>query len=259
MTQPPGFGAMLAWLLDHRGLDAEALADRAGSTADEIRGVVAGDTPGEGLLRRLAPALGFHALDLFVLAGPVVPEDLAPLDVTAERSVRDAVVDALHLPAAGRQELLRFIRSLPQQERSSAFAPRRLVDPADGPGARLVRMLQYRNLDWSGMAYILGLVTPTYLSTVTYGLIGTGRVELTPRLVTDFAALLGLDARELAGLTGVDLPAEPPPPAPEAVDAAALLWEARRLSATQARQVSGLARAMREDSRDGHRGDPSGP
>ncbi|MFD2284476.1 hypothetical protein ACFSUJ_35475 [Streptomyces lusitanus] len=51
----------------------------------------------------------------------------------------------------------------------------------------------------------------------------------------------------------------PPPPAPEAVDAAALLWEARRLSATQARQVSELARAMRDDSGDGRRGDPSGP
>lgn len=259
MTQPPGFGARLAWLLDHRGLDAEMLADRAGSTADEIRGVVAGETPGEGLLRRLAPALGFHALDLFVLAGPAVPEDLAPLDATAARCVRDAVLDALHLPAAGRQELLRLIRSLPQQERSAAFAPKRLADPADGPGAWLVRMLQYRNLDWSGMAYILASVTPTYLSTVTYGAIGAGRTELTPRLVTDFAALLGMDARELAGLTGVTLPEVPRPPAPEAVDAAALLWEARCLSATQAREVSELAGSMRDGSRDGHRSDPSGP
>ncbi|GGV03299.1 hypothetical protein GCM10010495_13340 [Kitasatospora herbaricolor] len=258
MTQPPGFGAMLAWLLDHRGLDAEALADRAGSTADEIRGVVAGEPPGEGLLRRLAPALGLRALDLFILAGPDVPEDLAPVDATAARGVRDAVLDALRLPAAGRQELLRFIRSLPQQERSSAFAPKRLTDPAGGPGARLVRMLQYRNLDWSGMAYILAFVTPTYLSTVTYGSIGAGHVELTPRLVTDFAALLGMDARDLAGLTGVELPEVPPAPAPEAVDAAALLWEARRLSAAQARQVSELARSMRGDSRDGHRSDPSG-
>ncbi|WP_073924569.1 hypothetical protein [Streptomyces sp. CB03911] len=259
MTQPPGFGAMLAWLLGHRGLDAEALADRAGAAADEIREVVAGETPGEGLLRRLAPALGFHALDLFILAGPAVPEDLAPLDATAARSVRDAVLDALRLPAAGRQELLRLIRSLPQQERSSAFAPKRLADPADGPGARLVRMLQYRNLDWSGMAYILALVTPTYLSTVTYGVIGAGRVELTPRLVTDFAALLGMDARELAALTGVALTEAPQPPAPEAVDAAELLWEARRLSAAQARQVSELARSMREESGAGHRGIPSGP
>ncbi|MER5934246.1 hypothetical protein [Streptomyces sp. NPDC002054] len=43
----------------------------------------------------------------------------------------------------------------------------------------------------------------------------------------------------------------PRPPVPEAVDDAALLWEARRLSATQARHVSELARSMRGDSRDG--------
>lgn len=44
----------------------------------------------------------------------------------------------------------------------------------------------------------------------------------------------------------------PPPPAPEAVDAAVLLWEARRLSAAQARHVSELARSMRGDSPDGY-------
>lgn len=77
--------------------------------------------------------------------------------------------------------------------------------------------------------------------------------------MTDFAALLGMDARELAGLTGVTLPEVPRPPAPEAVDAAALLWEARCLSATQAREVSELAGSMRDGSRDGHRSDPSGP
>ena len=78
------------------------------------------------------------------------------------------------------------------------------------------------------------------------------RHELTPRLVTDFAALLGMDARELAALTGVQLSKGPPPPAPEAVDAAVLLWEARRLSAAQAQRVSELARSLRGDSPKGY-------
>ncbi|MFD7591976.1 hypothetical protein ACFV6D_02965 [Kitasatospora sp. NPDC059812] len=73
-------------------------------------------------------------------------------------------------------------------------------------------------------------MTPTYLSAATCGVIGSGRKELTPRLVTDFAALLGIDACELATLTGVFLREAPPSPSPEAADAAVLLWEARRLS-----------------------------
>ncbi|WP_329129248.1 hypothetical protein OG552_02770 [Streptomyces sp. NBC_01476] len=119
-------------------------------------------------------------------------------------------------------------------------------------------MLQYRNLDWTGMAKALALVTPTYLSAATYGVIGSGREELTPRLVTDFAALLGMDARDLAALTGVDLPELPPPPPTEAADAAALLWEARRLSAAQAQHVADVARSLRTDSQDTHVTEPPG-
>jgi transcriptional regulator with XRE-family HTH domain len=252
MTEFPGFGAMLAWLLDHRELGVLELADRAGLTADEVRPVLAGERPGEGLLRRLATALGFHAVDLFILAGLAVPDDLAPLDATAERWAPYVVMDAVHLPAAGRRELLQLIRSLPQEERRSGFAPKGLAPLTDDPGNRVIRMLRYRNLGWTGIAKTLAVVTPTYLSTATYGAIGAGRKELTPRLVTDFAALLGIDTRELAALTGVFLREVPPPPAPEVVDAAALLCEARRLSAAQARQLSELARSMRGDSRNGY-------
>lgn len=215
---------MLASLLDHRELSAQELADCAESTADEVRAVLAGESPGEGLLRRLAPALGFHAVDLFILAGRAVPDDLAPLDATAVKWAATMVTDAVRLPEARRRELLQMIRSLPQEERRSSFAPKPLMPLADGPGACVIRMLQYRNLNWMGIARTLAFVTPTYLSAATYGVIGSGRKELTPRLVTDFAALLGIDACELAALTGVSLREVPPPPSPEAVDAAALLW-----------------------------------
>lgn len=252
MTKHPGFGAMLAWLLHHRELDVRELADHAGLAADEIRAVLAEEPPGEGLLRRLATALGFHAVDLFILAGLAVPDDLAPLDAAAERWAPYIVMDAMHLPSPERRELLQFTRSLPQEERRARFAPKRLTPHADGPGDRVVRMFRYRNLGGVGTAKTLAVVTPTYLSAATYGVIGAGRKELTPRLVTDFAALLGIDARELAALTGVFLRVVPPPPAPEAADAAALLWEARRLSAAQAQHVAELAHTMRGDSRDGY-------
>ncbi|MGW0633920.1 hypothetical protein [Streptomyces sp. NPDC002758] len=251
MMEHPGFGAMLAWLLDHRELGVQELADRAGVTAAEVSAVLAGERPGEGLLRRLAPALGFHAVDLFILAGLAVPDDMAPLDDTAANWVATTVTDAVRLPAAGRRELLKLIRSLPQEERRSSFAPKPLMPLAGGPGSWVIRMLQYRNLNWMGMAKTLAFVTPTYLSAATYGVIGSGRKELTPYLVTDFAVLLGIDARELAALTGVFMRGMPLSPSPEAVDAAALLWEARRLSAVQARHVAELARALRDNSRAG--------
>ncbi|MGW4879688.1 hypothetical protein ACWEPI_24380 [Streptomyces sp. NPDC004262] len=248
MTEHPGFGAMVARLLDHRKLTAEELSERAGLTEGEVRAVLAGETPTEVLLRRLAPALGFHAVDLFILSGRAVPADLAPLEATAARWVVSTVTDAVRLPAAGRCELLNLIRSLPQEERRFSFTPKPPVPLTGGPGAWVVGMLQYRNLNWMGMARVLALVTPTYLSAATYGVIASGRKELTPRLVTDFAALLGIDVRELALLTGVSLREMPSPPSPEAADAAALLWEARRLTAVQARSVSEVARSLREDS-----------
>jgi transcriptional regulator with XRE-family HTH domain len=248
MMEYPGFGAMLAWLLDRRGLGVEELAERAGLSADEVRVVLGGESRGEGALRGLASALGFHAVDLFILAGLAVPKDLAPLDATAAKWVAGAVTDTVRLPAAGRRELLQLIRSLPQERRRSSFAPRLPVSLSGGPGACVVRMLQYRNLNWTGMAKTFAFVTPTYLSAATYGVIGSGRKELTPRLVTDFAALLGIDACELAALTGIVMGEIPPPPTAEAVDAAALVWEARRLSAAQARHVFDLARSMRRDS-----------
>ncbi|MFF2777338.1 hypothetical protein ACFVU3_20800 [Streptomyces sp. NPDC058052] len=252
MTTPPhpGFGATLTRLLDHRGAGARETADRAGATADEVRAVLAGRSPGDDLLRRLGPALGLHAVDLFVLAGRTVPDDLAPLDATAAQWAWITVGDAARLPEPERRALLRLVRSLPQEERRAPFVPQPLAPLADGPGGWIVRMLQYRNLSRTGMAHALAYVTPTYLSAATYGVIGSGRMELTPRLVTDFAAVLGIDAGELAAMTGVPLPGPPDPPFPEATYAAELLWAARRLSAGQAQHVSEVAGALREDHHD---------
>ncbi|MEU3465535.1 hypothetical protein ABZ721_37055 [Streptomyces sp. NPDC006733] len=243
MTEHPGFDALLASLLDRRGFGAPELADRAGLTPGEVRAVLAGDSPSEELLRLLGPALGFHAVDLFILARLAIPEDLAPLDATAAQAVGSTVAEAVRLSATLRRDLLRLTRSLPQQERCSGFAPKLLAPLDGGPGACVIRMLQYRNLNWSGMAHALGLLTPTYLSASTYGVIGSGRSELTPRLVTDCATLLGIDSCDLAALTGVHLTEAPLPLSPEAAETAALLWEMRRLSAAQAQDVCDVARA----------------
>jgi hypothetical protein len=64
-------------------------------------------------------------------------------------------------------------------------------------------MSGYRNLGWSSLAKTLAVVTPTYHAASTFGTIGAGRKELTPHLVTDLAALLGIDVGDLAVMIGV--------------------------------------------------------
>jgi hypothetical protein len=53
----------------------------------EITSVLDGDEPDPSLLRQLAPALGLHPSDVFVIAGQRVPDDLAPLDATAASGI----------------------------------------------------------------------------------------------------------------------------------------------------------------------------
>ncbi|MFG1810921.1 hypothetical protein [Streptomyces sp. NPDC049040] len=252
MAEVPEFGAMLASLLGRREVRVRDVAASARLNADGIRAVLSGESPSTELVRRLASALGFHAVDLLILAGLEVPSDLEPLDPAAELWVPRIVTEAVHLKAAGRGEVLHLVRSLPQEERTGVFVPQRLHPLSSAPGNRIIRMLRYRNLSWSGLAKTMAVLTPTYLAASTFGRIGADRKELTPRLVIDFSALLGIEAGELAAMTGVVLPGIPPPPPPEAQDAAALLWEARRLSAEQAEYVAALARSMRGDSRNGY-------
>ncbi|MET9604166.1 hypothetical protein ABZZ17_03765 [Streptomyces sp. NPDC006512] len=250
MTESPELAAVLPWLPDRRrsGPQARASDGPAGAGAEAVRLVLAGEAPDEEVLRQLAATLGLHAVDLFVLAGLDVPDDMAPTDQAAAPFAPRIVMNAAHLPPADRRELLHLVRSLPREEPRSPFAPWEFAHIGDGPGGRLIRMFCHRNLRWSGLARVMAVLTPTYLSPSTYGVIGAGRKELTPRLVTDFAALLGIDAGELAVLTGVTLPEPPPRPAPEALDAAGLLWELRYLSEAQAEHVAALAESLRGDS-----------
>ena len=78
MANHPSFGVLLARLLKHRGTDITWLSAACGVAEPEIRPVIDGAAPDESLLRALAPALGFHTADLFVMADVPVPEDLAP-------------------------------------------------------------------------------------------------------------------------------------------------------------------------------------
>ncbi|MEU6341615.1 hypothetical protein ABZ883_11790 [Streptomyces sp. NPDC046977] len=246
MTGYPGFGVLLAQLLDHRDLEAGAFAHRAGVPELELTGVLAGAAPSPLLLRQLGPALGLRDVDVFVFAEAEVPDDLTPLDAAARRWVPYVVRHALGLPPEKRGESSALARSLPRHGCVQSQPFPQVYDPPVGPpGAFLVRMLRYRNLDWIGMARIFLYLTGRYWSAATYGAVGTGRKPLTADLVADFGTVLGIPVRDLAALTGTTLSEEPRDPAPSVAGIVELIWDVRPLTADQVRQVSEAAAAMR--------------
>jgi hypothetical protein len=151
---------------------------------------------------------------------------------------------------AERRFMRNFARSLPQQDRAEPFPPPRKYEQyPPGFGGMLARMLATRNLNWMSSVRVLYAVSRgrVYWSAATVGLVGRGRKEVTPALVTVFAAALGIPACDLAAIGGMRLPADPEILLNPSADAIAeLTWEARRLAAEQVKLVHGKAEAMRQ-------------
>lgn len=248
MSEYPSFGVLLARLLESRELDARSLPGME-SEKGELRAALDGAAPGRSLLCWAAAALGMYVPDLYVVAGMEVPPDLAPLDAEAGPQTARLVWQAGQLPQGRLNELLDFARSLPQQNRAEPFPPPRQYEQyPPGFGGMLARMLATRNLNWMSSVRVLYAVSlgRVYWSGATVGLVGRGRKEVTPALVTVFAATLGIPAGDLAAIGGLRLPADPEIPLNPSSDAMAeLAWEARRLTAEQVKLVHGKAEAMR--------------
>ncbi|HZP53149.1 hypothetical protein [Actinocrinis sp.] len=241
MTELPAFGARLARFIERRDLDSAALD---GVSARELQAVIDGSAPSAQLLLRLAPVLGLHAQDLFVLAGAAVPQELAPLDPFAGSSAISIAFSAATLPAECIDQLRQLIESLPQEARTKPPRPPRQYEP--GPGGFLLGMLEKRNLArwYTAKSVYLGTRGQIYLSeaTVQHALVRSKR--LAPDMFAGLAVVLGIAAADLAALTGFDLPADASqaPPSPVLAE---LIWRLRRLSSNQAQHVAGVARAMR--------------
>jgi len=244
MTDLPGFGARLARFMERRNLDVGTL-DKV--SALELQAVIEGLEPSASLLLRLAPALGLHVQDLFVLAGAAVPEELAPPDPDAGSSATSVALEAMSLTAERIRELQRLVQDLPQEARTKPAKPPRQADP--GPGGFLLGMLDNRNLarySTAKTAY-LGTRGQIYLSeaTIQHALVHSR--QLTPEMFAGFAVVLGIPVADLAALTGFDLPNEALPEQPPAPVLAELMWSLRRLSSRQARHVATVARAMGQE------------
>jgi hypothetical protein len=229
----PSFGAFLTRLSDQGRLDVDAVPRHA-----ELGKALRGEAPSPALLRQLAPMTGFHAADLFVIAGLTVPKDLTPVDPTAGSLVVNLVSHTRSLTPEDTDTLFELAGSLPQWPH---LKPNPLAAVADryatGPGAVLMRMARNRNLDWSATARTFRALTGRNWSTATYGSIAYGQAALPPDLILDFATVLGIAAEDLAALAGVPLTEPFPAPEPHLLRLAELVWDVRRLTAAQLRLV----------------------
>ncbi|MEN3615408.1 XRE family transcriptional regulator [Plantactinospora sp. ZYX-F-223] len=248
----PTFGMQLMRLAEVRGVDVGSLARQATVAEAAITSVLDGGEPDPLLLRRLAPTLDLHQSDLFVIAGQQVPDDLAPLDATAASVIGSLGWSLTYLPRAV-PELRQLVQSLPQQPRPQGSRPPMpsYQQYPSSAGGVVLRLLHNRNLNWIGSArYLFGLGRGDMLSASTIGMIGHGKKALTPELLAGFAAFLDISSRDLSALTGIDLTSAGPPVHPDAAEAAALIWNARRLTAGQLRQVDDRAHAIRHERAD---------
>lgn len=237
--QPSNFGMRLMRLLNYRELDPIWLSRTATIAESELESVFDGQAPSPSMLRRLSPALDLHVADMFVIADLAVPEDLRPLDERVGGDLGRIAQHAIRMQAERRRSLRQYVQSLPEEVRAGNALVQPLYEQYQlNAGAIIVRMLHNRNLRWLNAAkvlFCLARIGP--FSPATIGAVGHGRKELSPELLVGFATVLAVPAGDLAALTGVELTHACPPADPAATDVARLIWDMRRLSASQIRQV----------------------
>jgi hypothetical protein len=239
VTEPVRFGALLARLLAHRGADLSALARATGVPISDLDAVLAGDNANPALLRRLAPALGLQTADLFVIAGIDVPDDLAAASGTNPSDVGSVLSLASSMAPEPRAQLHEFIRSLPVRPAAQPPAPPRQY-PC-GAAGMLMRLLQNRNIGRHRALLLFVIGDGPCVSEPTITALGRGAVMLTPEYVAGFAHVLGIPAGDLAALTGVGPPTNPPWPHPHRAELAQIAWDARRLDNEQLSRTMALA------------------
>ncbi|MEV6400918.1 hypothetical protein AB0M39_40105 [Streptomyces sp. NPDC051907] len=246
MAGEKSFGVLLERLADRRRLDLTDLARLVDVSESELLALYRRGTPGQSLLRRLAPSLGLHTADVFAIAGGEVPADLAPVDTEAGLHVPYLLKHAVALSPEQRGALRQFVASLPQKEHVQPVpSPPAYEQYPDGPGAVLMRLARTRNLSWSALAKTFYWVTGRYWAAATYGGVGRGTTPLTPELLADFSAVLDIPAADLTLLTGVALPDESSATESAVAGLAELIWDVRHLTESQLLQAIDVAESLR--------------
>ena len=170
----------------------------ADAPVSQLEAVLADAQADAALLHRLAPALGLHTADLFVIAGRDLPADLAPASGTRPWHVGQVMLSAMRLHGERFDRLHEFIRCMPGRD---PVAPLPLPRSPAGPGALVGGLLANRNIrpHIAKLLYTIG-DGPIVSDSTVYRVIH-GRSALTARYVTAFAACL---IRVNFGLAGAD-------------------------------------------------------
>ncbi|GLW72820.1 hypothetical protein Kpho02_51190 [Kitasatospora phosalacinea] len=219
------FPGVLRRLMTHRRVGIDELAERAGLPAAAVRALLDGAPPSARQADVLAPVLGLHSDDLRVIARVPEPEPVAASGPepsvgpvghvgTGRGTGRDVAWTlrvALALSAEQRAHLTRFAAR--QSRDRSAPRVERLRGDHEGGGAVLVELVRLNRclpgpmqINWALVHMTegrVGLSAPTVVG------IARGTVPLTPRLVSGFAALLGIDPGVLGAIVGVAPDPEP--------------------------------------------------
>jgi hypothetical protein len=209
------------------------VATEAGIPSSELDAVVGGAKPSADIVRKLAPAMGIHTADLFVIAGLQVPVDEASAWPTETWNVGPILGLAARMTPQQRGRLEDLIRSLPVE---SATGPAAGDDYPDGPGALMLRLMRNRNIRPFNPK-ILAILGGPHASGSTIEMLGPGRVVMTPQYVTALAYLLGYTPQDTVAIIGVGPVAEDVRVHPASADLARLAWNARRLTTEQLSQV----------------------
>ncbi|MFE4819904.1 hypothetical protein ACFRFU_26435 [Streptomyces sp. NPDC056704] len=234
--------------MNHRRTDAARLASAAGIPETDLRAVVSGTPPLASQLDALAPVLGFHVADLYVIADVPVPTALTPREPAAGAAIADLSRSCWHCRRT--REPTSTSSSISCRWMTTSAPPPPLVyDQHEvGSGAILANLLCLnRNLHSpTAEAKILALLTEgrVYLAASTVSGIGRGRVALTADRVAGFATTLGIPGGDLAAITAVELRETSGPDDPLAAEMARLLWNCRRPTTAQVEYVRDEADSM---------------
>ncbi|RSS84296.1 hypothetical protein [Streptomyces sp. WAC06614] len=186
--------------------------------------------PTDEFLDDLTKRTGLRTHDLLLVADLPVPATAWLFDETAGAS-SSLLSRSLVLPPSGRQLLRTRARSMTAPaDTLTPRQPRPYEQYPPGFGSLLLRMLALRNLNWSGAAKVMCLMSGVCKAASTIGAVGRGAKELDAEMLDGFAATLGIPVAVLGELTGVRPSAEPRELAPKVVDTASLIWEVRQLT-----------------------------
>ncbi|MFE2149171.1 hypothetical protein [Streptomyces lavendulae] len=200
--------------------------------------------PADQFLDDLAQRTGLHTHDLLLVADLPLPETAWLFDETAGAS-SSLVSHSLALTASGRQQLRTRARSMTAPVGAlTPWKPRPHEEYPPSFGSLLLRMLALRNLNWSGAAKVMCLMSGVCKAASTIGAVGRGAKQLDAEMLDGFAATLGIRVAVLAHLTAIRPSGEHREPAPEVVDTASLIWDIRHLTWDQEGELTAYAEVL---------------